>query len=362
MLNKSEIRRPGFCCLGIVDTCMLRCKMCDKWHDDIYAAGQAEPDTEMYKKFLRDLRKITDEGFEIDLGGGEALMRPDLLELVSYMRDLGFKTTIASNGWLINEDMAKRIVDSGLTSIILSIDSLDPEIHDGMRGVKGVHAQVMRAIDNLRKYSKDIHIGLCTIIMDKTLDGIIDLANWSNERRDKINSHLFMAVMQPNNTVKQDEWFDSELGDGLWPKDIEKAIAVVDELLIRRKRGDWIGNSVEQLGAFKLYFSHPDRFVKNTPCNLDSAVHVSAVGDIFMCFRWGILGNIKDGADISELWYSDKAEKIREDIRKCKDNCHYLLNCYFEGDYPFIVKDGERIETGGISGVSGCSTKFNKEE
>jgi len=204
MIN-SDIRKPGFCCLGIVDTCMLKCKMCDKWHADIYSAGQSEATTEQYKKFLYDLRQITDENFEIDLGGGEALMRSDLLELVSYMRELGFRTTIASNGWLINDAMAKRIVESGLSSIILSIDSLKPEIHDEMRGVDGVQKQVLRAIENIRKYSKDIHIGLCSIIMDKTLDGVIDLANWSNSAKGKINSHLFMAVMQPNNTVKQDE-------------------------------------------------------------------------------------------------------------------------------------------------------------
>jgi MoaA/NifB/PqqE/SkfB family radical SAM enzyme len=335
----NTIKKPGFCCLGIVDSCMLKCKMCEKWKEDIYAHGQTEPTTEHYKTFISQLREVVDEGFEIDIGGGEALMRDDVLELVRYMRELGFRTTIASNGFMINDALAKRIVESGLSSIILSIDSLKPEVHDEMRGVKGVQEQVLRAIDTIRKYSRDIHVGLCSIIMDKTLDGVIDLAEWSNARRDRINSHLFMAVMQPNNTVKQDEWFDADAIGGIWPKDIEKARAIVDDLIVRRKRGDWIGNSVEQLEAFKMYFENPTRFVKKSPCNLDRALHVSAVGDIFLCFRWGTLGNIKDGADIRELWYSEAAEKIRSDIRTCGDNCHYLLNCFFEGDYPFIVEE-----------------------
>jgi len=313
--------------------------MCEKWKEDIYAAGQTEATTEQYKVFLKQLREIVDDNFEMDIGGGEALMRDDVLELVKYMNELGFRTTIASNGFIINEAMADRIVESGLTSLILSIDSLKPEVHDEMRGAKGVQEQVLRAIDLVRARSQDIHIGLCSIIMEKTLDGVIDLANWSNDRREKINSHLFMAAMQPNNTVNQDEWFESEeLGD-IWPKDIAKAQAVIDELIVRRKRGDWIGNSVEQLEAFKMYFEKPTQFVKKSPCNLDRALHVSAVGDIFLCFRHGTLGNIKDGADIRELWYSDQAEKIRNEIRKCDDNCHYLLNCFFEGDYPFIIEE-----------------------
>lgn len=339
--NKENIRKPGFCCLGIVDSCMLKCKMCEKWKEDIYAHGQTQPTLAQYKTFVSQLREIVDEGFEIDIGGGEALMRDDVLDLVRYMRELGFRTTIASNGFIINDALSKRIVESGLSSIILSIDSLKPEVHDEMRGVKGVQEQVLRAIDTIRSYSKDIHIGLCSIIMDKTLDDVTALAEWSNARRDKINSHLFMAVMQPNNTVKQDEWFDSDSIGGIWPRDIDKARAVVDDLITRRRRGDWIGNSVEQLEAFKMYFENPTRFVKKSPCNLDRALHVSAVGDIFLCFRWGTFGNIKDGADIRELWYSEEAEKIRSDIRTCGDNCHYLLNCFFEGDYPFIVEEKE---------------------
>ena len=254
----TTIRKPDFCCLGIVDTCMLKCKMCDKWHDDLAAAGQEEATLEQYKVFLDQLIEIAGEGFELSIGGGEALMRKDILEVVHYANDRGFKTTIASNGWLIDDAMAEKIIESGLTSIILSLDSLIPEVHDEMRGVPGVQKKVIEAIKRLRKYSKELHIGLCTIIMDKTMDGIIDLTNWSNERKEEINSHLFMAVMQPNNTVEQDEWFQKDHA-GIWPKDIGKTVRIVEELIERRKRGDWIGNSVEQLEAFKMYFEHPRR-------------------------------------------------------------------------------------------------------
>ena len=335
LADKSGIRNPGFCCLGITDDCMLKCKMCDKWKGDLVAEGAA-PTTDEYKRFLRQLRDIVDDNFEIDIGGGEALMRSDVLELVSYMRDLGFRTTIASNGWMVDDAMAKRIVDSGLSSIIFSIDSLKPEIHDSMRGRKGVHERVMQAIYNVRKYSKDIHVGLCSIIMEKTVDGIIDLTTWSNSHRELFNSHLFMAVMQPNNTVSQGEWFEHEELGQIWPKDTSKLVKVVDELIARRKAGHWIGNSVEQLEAFRSYFQHPTKFVKQTGCNLDRALHVSAVGDIFMCFKWAILGNIKKD-DVRDVWYSVEAEETRKDISGCGDNCHYLLNCFFEGDYPFDV-------------------------
>jgi hypothetical protein len=142
--------------------------------------------------------------------------------------------------------------------------------------------------------------------------------------------------MQPNSTGVDKEWWKGEYGY-LWPKDIEKACFFIDTLIKIRVSGSKIGNTLAQLEAFKLYFRYPGRFVKKTKCNLDKAVHVSAVGDIFLCFRRDILGNIQDGDDIRKIWYSSAANGVREKIKACRDNCHYLLNCFFEGDYPFGV-------------------------
>lgn len=335
-VTKNNILKPGFCCIGIVDSCILKCQMCQKWKEDLGTKGFLKPTTEEWKVFIRQLRDLVDEGFEIDFGGGEALMHADILELVSFAKTLGFKNTIASNGYLIDKPMAKRIVDSGLDSIVLSLDSLKPKIHDRMRGVQGVARRVSRAIKYLRHYSKDIHIGICTIIMDQNLDGILDLAEWVEINRGKVNSILFMAAMQPNNTVANDRWYQEE-HNHFWPKDTPKVHKVIDELIERRRLGHWIGNSVAQLEAFKAYYADPARFVKKMPCNLDRAVHVSSIGDIFLCYRYDLLGNIKQGGDIRKIWYSDPAEKARKNIRKCQYNCHFLLNCYFEGDYPFIM-------------------------
>jgi len=334
---KPDIAKPGFCCIGIVDTCMLKCQMCQKWKEDVGTAGISLPTTEQWKVFIKQLRDVVDAGFEIDFGGGEALMKEDIFELISYTKGLGFKTTIASNGFLIDEEMAKRIASSGLDSIILSLDSLVPEIHDSMRGVKGVAQRALNAIGYIRHSSKAIHIGICSIIMEQTLDGLLHLAEWVNNNREMTNSILFMAAMQPNNTELDEQWYKNEY-NYFWPKDTKKTNEIIDELIRRRKLGHWIGNSVVQLEAFKSYFSNPSRFVKKSPCNLDRALHVSSIGDIFLCFRYALLGNIKNGDDIRKIWYSEEAESVRNEIRKCQDNCHFLLNCFFEGDYPFIVQ------------------------
>ncbi len=341
--NGNGIIRPGFCCLGITDDCMLRCQMCDKWKKDRDTYGKVKPTLEEWKLAASQLRDLVDEGFEIDIGGGEALLVDWLWDFVRYCTDIGFKMTIASNGYLVDEKMAKRIAESGLSSIVFSLDSLDENIHDSWRGVKGVYKGVMRAIDNVSKYAPDIHIGICTIIMASTLDGLIDMVEWVNQDS-RLKSTYYMVPMQPNNTYWGKDgfnkhWYKSRQFSFYWPQDTKKVHAIIDCLIRRRKRGENIGNTVVQLEAYKNYLEAPDRFVKTGLCNLDRALHISSVGDIFFCYSWDRLGNIRNKEDdIRKIWTSDKAEAVRKKVRTCKENCHFLLNCFFEGDYPFIFK------------------------
>lgn len=341
--DKTNFLKPGFCCPGITDDCILRCQMCDKWKKDKATYGKPKPTLEDWKRAATQLRDLVDEGFEIDIGGGEALLADWLWDFVRHCVDIGFKMTVASNGYLVDSDMAKRIADSGLFSLVISLDSLDEKIHDSWRGVKGVHKKVMEAIDNLAKYAPRVHIGICSIIMQNTLDGIIDLADWV-KHDGRVKSIYYMVPMQPNNTYWGKEgfdkyWYKSKEFSFYWPQDTRKALDIVDEIIRRRKRGEWIGNTVVQLEAYKKYLQAPDRFVKKGPCNLDRALHISSIGDIFLCYSWERLGNIRNiEDDLRKLWVSEDAESIRKNIRICKDNCHFLLNCFFEGDYPFIVE------------------------
>lgn len=327
------VPKPGFCCLGITDKCILQCKMCYKWQNDI--TEEEPPTIEQYKNFISDFRDLVDENFIINFGGGEALLSDKTLDLVKFCIEKEFLTNIASNGWLIDEALAKRIALSGLSEINLSLDSLNENTHDYLRGVKGVYRRVMDAIEHLNKYCKNTKIGICSVVYDCNLDDLLPLLEWANNN-DKINSIFFLAPMQPNSTGLEKEWWKGQYSY-LWPKDPDKACAFVDKLLEIRKTGYKIGNSVQQLEAFKLYFQSPGSFVKKTKCNLDRAVHVSAMGDVFFCYRKNILGNIKDGDDIRDIWRSYMAADVRQNIAACKDNCHYLINCFFEGDYPFGV-------------------------
>jgi MoaA/NifB/PqqE/SkfB family radical SAM enzyme len=323
-----------FVCFGITDTCNLRCKMCQKWKEDIFIQEkQNAPSLKDWKNCLSSLRSIARGPLQINFGGGEPLLKEGLFELIRFSKTKGFTANLATNGYLLDEKMAKKIADSGLDSVIISLDSLDESTHDYLRGVPGVYRQALAAIDHLEKYGKGIYKGICCVIYEKNLEGVLRLAEWVDSDP-RLNSVYFMAAMQPNNTALDSQWRQNAEFSPLWPADSQKACLVIDKLIEYKNKGFKITNEIVQLEAFKLYYTHPERFVKNTKCNLDTALHISSCGDIFLCYRWGLLGNIKTDA-LAEVWYSQKAQKARLDIASCRDNCHFLLNCFFKGDYPF---------------------------
>ena len=334
MVEKQNKKVPSFCCFGIVDDCMFRCQMCYKWKEDRNVVEREEVSFEKWEHAIYELKKIVPkpEEFVINFGGGEALLRKDLLGLVRIANSEGFITNIATNGWLIDDDCARAIASSGLRSINISLDALAPEVHDELRGMPGASERVFKAIKNIRTYSKDIEIGICSVIYDKNFSQIIPLTKWVQSNPD-VNWIVFMAAMQPNNTEIDPGWFEGEYSY-LWPQSRVKVVALITYLKWLKWWGWKIQNPYPQLNAFMRYFWNPRRFVKTSQCNMDRAIHISSMGDIFLCFRHEKLGNIRND-DIADVWGSVKANNVRESIYECRDNCHFLLNCFFEKDYPF---------------------------
>ncbi len=333
--TKDERLRPEFVCFGITDDCMLRCKMCRKWQDDIFTDKAKEASLEDWKRCVISLRRICRGRLQINFGGGEPLLKKETLELVSFCAQKGFATNIATNGYLIDEVMAEKINDSGLESIIISLDSTNRSVHDYLRGVEGAYDKAIGAIGLLDERCDGLYKGICAVIYDKNLDDILNLARWAQEDP-RLNSVYFMAAMQPNNTIPDKRWYENEEFSMLWPRDKKKVHAVIAELIRLKSGSSKITNSLAQLEAFDLYYQAPERFVKKTKCNMDSALHVSSRGDVFLCYNCLPLGNISSD-DVSRLWFSDKAKEARAQIHGCRNNCHFLLNCYFKQDYPFVL-------------------------
>jgi MoaA/NifB/PqqE/SkfB family radical SAM enzyme len=331
-----KIKEPSSCVILLTLGCILKCRMCHLWEND--EKDIIRPSLKEWKDFIFSINKPGAGDFTVIFGGGEPLLFPDMLvELISTCHQRGFRTSLATSGYLLDETMAKRLTESGLNYIALTLYSLKEETHNYLRGMPDSYKRLMQAIGYLDKYRNSLEIAIDTVIMAPNLDGLLELANQVG-KDDRLSSLFFQAVVQPFHSCPKDGWYNSEEYKFLWPKENDRVDFFIDEL-IRMKQNialgkkDKINNSIPQLKLFKNYFKAPQDFIKKTSCSVlnDNAFTVSPEGSVNLCPYIEPIGNIRNRG-LRDIWYSKEASQRRQEIMHCKKNCHHIINCWYEDE------------------------------
>ncbi len=71
--------------------------------------------------------------FVLPFQWGEPLLHPEIDSMVRYAADRGIRTMLTTNGTLLDEAMAERLLSSGLDRLTLSVDG-DDATHEQIRG------------------------------------------------------------------------------------------------------------------------------------------------------------------------------------------------------------------------------------
>ncbi len=174
----------------------------------------------------------------------------------------------------------------------------------------------------LKKINPKISLGISTLICEKNIYNIPEFSEWALKELpiDAINFQAYNQVV----TYEGKDWWKN---DPLWPKNKEVIILVMDYLSKRAKEGARIANHTLQFEKFKNYFINPETNL-NIKCPAGTFnFSVSYKGDIVGCIAEGTVGNIKN--DDPMRIYREKFPAIRKRASFCKENCHFLINCYF---------------------------------
>lgn len=132
---------PNFILLDPTSACNLQCKGC-------WAGKYKKSDTLEFETLDRILTEAKRLGiYWVVMSGGEPLIYPRLMELCEKHHDMAFMAY--TNGTMINEKMADRIVEVGNFTPAISIEGWR-EATDNRRG-EGVFDKIMRAMDLLRE-------------------------------------------------------------------------------------------------------------------------------------------------------------------------------------------------------------------
>lgn len=279
--------------------CNLECIHCRRT-DVAMELARADMSTEMGKKFIDSLSDFSKP--ILVFSGGEPLFRKDIFELASYAKGKGLTTALATNGTLVDEDKATRIVEAGFERVAISIDGANSTTHDAFRGISGSFSQAIEGFMRLRRRRMSMQIN-CTLARHNAAEKekLYDLALALGATA----LHIFMLVpvgcgmeISEQNQLPAEEYED--ILNWLYDKSREKKLQIKATCAphyyrIMRQRA-------KQEGIKLSYVTHGLDAVTRG-CLAGSAVcFVSHKGEVFPCGYLPVTaGNVLQQS-FSEIW------------------------------------------------------------
>lgn len=100
--------------------CNLSCTYCNEFDD----SSKPVPTEVMFSR-VDKLAEL--DTTAITISGGEPLLHPDLEKIIARIRHHGMLAALISNGYLMTKERIKRLNDSGLEYLQISIDNVQPD-------------------------------------------------------------------------------------------------------------------------------------------------------------------------------------------------------------------------------------------
>ena len=190
---------PLFVVWNITQACNLHCRHC-------YQGATPKPlPTELTTE--EKLNLIDQFGEEyvpfLALAGGEPLIARDLWPVLEHCQKRGIHVTLATNGTMLKPETCARLKEAGVKYIEVSVDSLDPEIHDRFRGTPGAWARSVQGIRN--SAALGIRTGMATCFTRQTAHSVDDVIRFALDLGCRTFSHFnFIPVGRGRDIVEED--------------------------------------------------------------------------------------------------------------------------------------------------------------
>jgi radical SAM protein with 4Fe4S-binding SPASM domain len=136
---------PNHINFAITYRCNAKCKHCSINANYISNGKQYN---EMDKEeIFGTIEQLADIGLMfLGITGGEAILHPNIFEIIKFSKEKDLFVSIASNGLAINPKIINKLCDCKLDGILISIDHVDAKIHNKIRGIDGLYDNAINAI------------------------------------------------------------------------------------------------------------------------------------------------------------------------------------------------------------------------
>ncbi|GAA1600381.1 GeoRSP system radical SAM/SPASM protein [Nocardia ninae] len=334
--------------LGLTYRCNLKCTHC-------YALYRRSRD----EFTLTEIESLADQLYDAGSASlvyshGENMIRRDFHDAATIFRDRDFYQTLMLNGFYVRTpDDAARLVQSGINRTMVSIDSIDPTVHDKVRGKSGAFDVAVRAlrllkdagiptvgfsttidthnygqVERIAEFARDLGIDAVSFMQNRyNLTNVFDRALWPTYQA--VCRTLYQLILDNQGVLD------------VYTHDPFMLTVLDDRLTDRRARETFIGSNL---------------------CNVaTSMVSIDPIGNVSGCnFIEESIGNVRD-EPFQQIWdrlvnrYSDRIESPSGPCGSCSALGPCMGGCkafHYNGKYDercgeqrFVDQESHQIGT-----------------
>jgi radical SAM protein with 4Fe4S-binding SPASM domain len=288
--------------IELTSKCNERCVHCYIPHEN--KKSNIKP--ELFFNILEQCREMG--VLSLTLSGGEPMLHPNFVEFLRKAKEYDFALNVLSNLTLLNDEIIIEMKANRLSSVQVSLYSMNGDIHDSITQVPGSFVKTREAI--LKLIENDIPLLISCPVMKQNKSCCADVIKWAEKHKVPAATDYIMMARYNHTT--------DNLENRLSLKEVE----------------DVITDIIENDPDFKARFAETDFTVaekRDTDDEIICGVCISSIcmianGNIYPCAGWQdyICGNVNEQS-LREIWeYSPKVQYLRSLRKKNMPEC---INC-----------------------------------
>ena len=235
----------------------------------------------------------------LTLSGGEPMLHENFCDFLQKAKEDDFSINILSNLTLLNNEIIEALKDTRLSSVQVSLYSMNAEIHDSITQVKG---SFYKTKDNiLRLIENDIPLQISCPTMKQNKNCFTEVLNWAHEHKIRAETDFIMMARYDHST----ENINNRLA-------LDEAGKIITDII---EYNPYYQEEIVKMDLESIDSRDQSNDIVCGVC-IDSICMV-ANGNVYPCAGWQdyVCGNIKE-TPLREIWENSPKVQYLRGLRK----------------------------------------------